>query len=72
MDFNEFWKKTEGVLAKACDYMGEEIERKEKEMRRTLAGKTDDELMRISKYANLSEIQRGLVEEELQKRGLRR
>ena len=72
MDFNELWQKTEKVMYKACDYMEKELERKKRDMRRVLARKTDDELIKIAEYAGLNEIQREVVEEEMQRRRIGR
>lgn len=47
-----------------------ELQKRERELQKKLSDKADDEIMRISKNPDLSEFQRNLVENEMQRRGL--
>ena len=71
MDWEKFSQNANRVINKVGNYMEKEIERKERELRRELSHKTDDELIRVSRNANLNEFQRELLEEEMEKRGIR-
>lgn len=67
---SDFWEKFEKNVGKAGAWMQKEFEKKEGEIREMMRKKSDNEIIRISQNPDLPEFQRGLVKDEMRRRGL--
>lgn len=65
-----FWESFEQNAEKVGAWMQKECEKKERKNQEILRKKSDNEIIRISQNPNLPEFQRGLVEDEMRRRGL--
>lgn len=70
MNSEELFEKAEKGLGVLCQMMEKNIEEGKRNFQRRLRELTDDEIIRVSKNPNLSEIKMELVENEMRRRGL--